>query len=259
MDWVVDHDGSKKAFERPGPANLMAWNEGWNVFATAAVMLKIARPAVLEVYRSSFEERARLHPEAWHLCVRADVRCRTELWMEEKRRQANWHAAAPAQSTYVPSMPWNTVIRESATNREFWDDELRDPAIYERLPHKRAAPDDEGLLQRSGSRPAGSSQEAKESKGQKKRRLAKEAAQRQQSNQNFVSSSGGKGKGKQDTTQQICYAWNSGTCTTPCPNNRKHICSIRNVPGHGAHNCWKAGGKAQAPKGKGKGKGKWHS
>ena len=55
------------------------------------------------------------------------------MCVEERRRQALWDLEHPAFSTVDRPMPHEGVIRESASDKEFWETELRDPSIYERL------------------------------------------------------------------------------------------------------------------------------
>ena len=50
---------------------------------------------------------------------------------------------------------------------------------------------------------------------------------------------------------QICWGYNSGSCSSPCPTGRKHSCSTCGAPGHPAYSCTTGGG---AGKGKGNGK-----
>ena len=103
-------------------------------------MLDIASPAALDDYATCFEERCRLFPRAWHICAQADIRCRSEYWAEEYRRQAEWHRAQPGFSPYDPSRPWNSVIREAANADKFWTKELNDPALRYTLGHGQRVP-----------------------------------------------------------------------------------------------------------------------
>ena len=98
-------------------------------FRTAAIMCDIATPAVLERYAAKFRERVDRFSDAWHLCVLADTRCRSELWESEFRRQSQFHDTNPEISAFVPSRPWNSVIRATANDRDFWKEELEDKVI----------------------------------------------------------------------------------------------------------------------------------
>ena len=46
----------------------------------------------------------------------------------------------PAFSTVDRSMPLESVFRESAVNKDFWEHELEKPAIYEKLDGERRSP-----------------------------------------------------------------------------------------------------------------------
>ena len=67
--------------------------------------------------------------DAWHLCVLADTRCRSELWESEFRRQSQFRGTNPELSAFVPSRPWNSVIRATSTDLDFWKEELEDKIV----------------------------------------------------------------------------------------------------------------------------------
>ena len=89
-------------------------------------MCDIAAPAVLDRYASRFKERVDRFSDAWHLCVLADTRCRSELWESECRRQSQFDESNPEISAFVPSRPWNSVVRATSNDRDFWKEELED-------------------------------------------------------------------------------------------------------------------------------------
>ena len=124
-----DTTGKWRAVEQAGPPNIEAWRQCWETFTVAAVTLKVARPAVLARYAQKFEERCTRYSRAWHLCVRADNRCRAEFWTAERRRQQRFAEAHPDFAAVDATMPWNSVIKESADNVEFWLNELQEPAL----------------------------------------------------------------------------------------------------------------------------------
>ncbi|CAK9077785.1 unnamed protein product [Durusdinium trenchii] len=109
-------DGQWKAVELPGAANLDAWEESWRIFRTGALMLQLATAATLDRYASEFR-------------TRADIRCRTEFWSQEKRKQEAFHSTHPALFAFIPGQPWNSVIRASASHSEFWSREFEKPAM----------------------------------------------------------------------------------------------------------------------------------
>ena len=83
----------------------------------------------MDVYASEFRDRCLRYPWAWHICAQADARCRSEWWLQERRLQEAFHTASPAMSVFDPMRPWNTVIRNAASDIGFWDKELREPAL----------------------------------------------------------------------------------------------------------------------------------
>jgi len=91
VSYALTPAGAWRTLELPGADCLDTWRDCWAVFKTAAVMLDIARPSTLDLYAASFEERCRRYPRAWHLCAQADIRCRSEFLIEEKRRQEAFH------------------------------------------------------------------------------------------------------------------------------------------------------------------------
>ena len=79
-------------------------------------------PGPLDKYCQQLRRRARQY--LGHLVYKADLRCRTEFWVEERRRQALWDLSPPAFSQVDAQYPMESVIRESAVNDKFWEQEL---------------------------------------------------------------------------------------------------------------------------------------
>ena len=131
VNYIQAAPGIWQPVEQPGAPNLVIWRDCWAVFKTGAIMKGVATQSTLDTYVTNFEERCRLFPTSWHLCATADIRCRAEFWGEERRRQAEWHGTNPSLSRYDPDMPWDSVIRESAESKDFWDRELRDPGLVD--------------------------------------------------------------------------------------------------------------------------------
>ena len=214
-----DSTGKWRAVEQPGPPNIESWRQCWETFTVAAVTLRIARPAVLARYAQKFEERCARYHRSWHLCVRADDRCRAEFWTSERRRQQRFSEAHPAMSAVEVDMPWNSVIKESADNLEFWLNELQEPALlYTQM--------------RDDSTTAPTDWPRKWSKGK-----GKEGAKADQT-KHLVNDKG----------QEICFKFNNKTCKwNEC--TRAHVCNLC-LGAHPSAECprKKKGGK----KGKGK-------
>ena len=220
-----DTSGKWRAVEQHGPANIEVWRTCWETFSVAAISLRIAKPAVLARYAQKFEERCSRYTRAWHLCVKADDRCRAEFWQSERRRQDRFHGSHPDLSAIDPLMPWNHVIKESAENLEFWLHELQEPALmYSQV--------------RGDSTPSWVHQQRDEleQKGKGKRKGGGHDGTHPRKRQ-----------GKYTTNvkgMEICFKFNSNSCYPGCP--RAHQCS--NCLGrHAADDCSKGKGR----KGKG--------
>ena len=102
---VMDCSGKRRATEQHGPATIEIWRSCWEVFAVAAISIGIAHPAVLARYARRFEERVARYNRAWHICIKADERCRSEHWGAERRRQARFAEAHPVLTAMDTTMP----------------------------------------------------------------------------------------------------------------------------------------------------------
>ena len=131
-------DGQWKSIELPGASNFTVWEEAWRIFRTAAIMLCLASPSVLERYASEFKSRVREYPESWHLAAQADIRCRSEFWMQERRRQEEFHAAHANMSSFNMMQPWNSVIKAAANSTEVWHKVFEKPALLFKMNGPRA-------------------------------------------------------------------------------------------------------------------------
>ena len=57
-------------------------------FETGLIQLDILSPSRIEAYADCIKAYdSRYGSVCWHLVYQADVRCRTEFWTEERRRQ----------------------------------------------------------------------------------------------------------------------------------------------------------------------------
>jgi len=250
--------------ELPGADCLDTWRDCWAVYKTAAVMLDLARPATLDIYAANFEERCRRYPRAWHLCAQADIRCRSEFMIDERRRQEAFHQRLPAISSFIATAPWDSVIKAAAVDAPFWEKELKEPALLYTLGHGKSEPSwVEKQPPQHGDAEPGSSRRAAKRKRELERKQNQQQQQQQQPPQKQQQQAkGGKGDGKgphprkgkegrYSTTRdgsQICYAWNSaeGGCTNPCPSNRAHVCQ-RCLQPHRLINCHQGGGGGNKP------------
>jgi len=105
--------GGWKVAELRGPDCLEAWKACYEVFKTVALMSGIAMAATLDTYSAQVKRRVRKCHWCWHLTLQADWRCRTEFWVEEKRRQEAFYTMSPQMSSFNPLMPWSSIIKSS--------------------------------------------------------------------------------------------------------------------------------------------------
>ena len=251
----LDGAGQWRARELPGPDCYAAWERGWRVFRTAAIMAQIATPAVLDTYAMRFKARCDKFSWAWDLCCLADSRCRSEWWTHELRRQVTFHTANPGMSAFQPTQPWNSVVKAAAVAPAFWKDELEDDALIRRVGAAGGAaaasggpPPPPPRAWDGGSAAAGS--------GKRKRGNRDRGAGGGPSSSSAPPRDRVPGGGK-----EICFAWNKARdgCQDVCPSGRAHVCRVCLQP-HRAVDCPKAapgdGKTGGGGKGGGRGGGK---
>ena len=236
---VVSPDGTWRTVEMPGADCLDTWRECWAVFRTAALMCAVALPATLDMYAQLFEDRCKRYPGAWHLCAQADIRCRSEFMVDERRRQERFHTAHPTMSSFDVAMPWNSVMKAAAKATEFWDLELKEPALLYALGHGRSHPTFVSQQPAAMTQPGGGGGGG--GRGNKRKRDKHKAPVVQAPPPAAPPGGGkalGKGKGgkgrngkhnKDRNGKELCFAWNRspGGCTTgQCPQGRSHLCEL---------------------------------
>ena len=116
------------------------------------VSFPIVTQSALEEYKDSFRDMVVNYPEAWHLLVTAEDRCRCEHFPRLKRLWEDKHAKGQAPD-YVTEQPWDFIFRAAARDRDYWDKNVREPAILFRTSSakKKEQPGGTG----SGTDPAG--------------------------------------------------------------------------------------------------------
>ena len=200
-------------------------------------MCDIAALAVLDRYAAKFRERVDRFSDAWYLCMLADTRCRSKLWESEFRRQSQFHDTNPELSAFVPSRPWNSVIRASANDRDFWKEELEDKVSDVRNVRRVVEKAAGGGKDRSRSR-------RREGTKQERGRDGGPHPQRGPDGRHRTTATG----------SQICFAYNRAPdgCATVCPTNRKHVCEFCLEP-HRSIECPRHPGWTPPAKGVGSG------
>ena len=237
-------DGQWRTVEMPGASSFTAWEEAWRIFRTAAIMLNMASPSVLDRYASEFKNRVQEYPDCWHIAAQADIWCRSEYWLQEKRRQEEFHHAQPTLSVYNSAQPWNSVIKAAANATEFWHREFEKPALLYKVngPRPMKATYDQP---KGGGFPTGAPPAGERRTHEPKRRDGR-----------FFKSTAG---------VNICYEWSrneNGCGEGPCPREMAHVCEWCRQPHRTVH-CpqvpgWtleKSKGKGSGKKGRGSGKG----
>ena len=154
----------------------------------------------------------------------------------------------PALSAYDAVMPWNSVIKASSNDVEFWDRELKEPALLYTVGHGKQNPahvhpllepeaDDERKPKRSrqpkgGRQPHGQGAQRKSAKGKGKGK-GKSHPHRGKDGKYFTDRAG----------KEICFNYNrhpGGCGTSQCAQGRAHICEFCLRPHRGIE-CTKKG------------------
>ena len=241
-----------------GPGSFATWDLSWGVFTAAMVSLSAASPGSLLRYRNGVRDLNTLYPDLWGVVSRADQAMRFEQWTRMAFQ-------APTNGD------WSLIIASSAFGEEgsrqvWWDRQVCKPAQSPR-PHAVV-----NALEGYSPRGATLSLDGPGLEAVPTGPHAGVAALPPFKKQRR----GGRGRGPKPTTdpvredtaaaaapadrpksKAICYAFNIGACSLPCPRSFLHICSVCKAE-HLA--CATPGCKEQIdatgrPKGKGAGKG----
>ena len=226
--WVPQGDGTYQPVEVPGPDSLPTWEACYGVWEVIMFMLRIPgetpdlqepvlTPIASEAYYEAFRELAREHPECWHLCCRAEDRCRAEHIPRVGRRLLQDLGRQPS---------WSEVFIAAANDSKFWDQEVRNPAL--------------GFLARGNKRgPAVEDTPSEPSVPPPPRPHSQQPPRKKGRGQQQQPKKSPKGPGvhpKKDkqgryiTTREgteICFRWSQGgegSCSSPCQHGRAHVC-----------------------------------
>jgi hypothetical protein len=267
--WLLQQDGTYQPCEVPGPADWDTWYACWRVYATILLMLRwpakkegdkeelVVSPAALECYLEAFRTLVREHPEAWHLCCKAEDRSRAEHLGRTKRR---------LERDREREATWSEVFVEVARDDRYWDKEVRRPALAFLARGSRGSPaapyddDPAGLKRRASQGDKQQKSQAKKTKGAK--RAEKAARYAAAATGQDPPDAGGahprkQADGRFSTTREgkeVCYTFQKGreACPEPCPNGRAHVCQLCLMP-HRTSECPKGAGGGGGGKGRGKG------
>ena len=212
-----------------GPANFEDWKACWGVFKAAMVMLKAARIGPLNSYEEGIRQLVVTYSE-WAVVSQADV----------QMRSVEWNIVQDELGLQAQARPWDEVMKGTAFGNvagpraHWWWTHVVGPLSKGSLRGSAAVNVVESLEQRPGSGPIEPVSKA-----------AKRTNNQRSSNTNSRS-------------QEVCYPWNEGSCSAPCPNGRQHRCRYCGATNHRGFECTQkpAKGKGKGSKnGKGDGKG----
>ena len=140
--FLLQPDGSWKQSEVPGPPTFAGWEACWEVYRTILLMLKhtpsvpggVKKPvitwAALDEYHRVIAGLNRQYPEAWHLILMAEDKCRSEQ-LERTRRmlvRAATEGRLPMGLTFDADQPWVGVFTYIARDHSYWNSEVQVPA-----------------------------------------------------------------------------------------------------------------------------------
>ena len=160
-----------------------------------------------------------------------------------------WDLEHPGFSAVDKAMPYETVFRESIVNKDFWDAELRDKAIAEKL---------EGNTEAHKGHENMVAPAAAETGKRKFQEMPSDQSRTQGDPKKTRT------RGAQPAKRGTCDEYNAGRCQQhgACPRGFLHKCGVCGEGGHPGSACptknkWKPQDKDRGNgKGKGKDKGK---
>ena len=259
--WLPQEDGSYKPIEVPGPGSFEVWKACWEVYEVILLMLRwpvpsdglaseapggvgiaslIVTPIALEAYLQNFSTLVKENPGCWHLCQRAEDRCRAEHLPRLVRRLEETTGTTPS---------WSEVFIAAANDDKYWDKEVRRPALRFLATHVKPPSADLTVFKNIEHGNAVKVREEGHAKKKKKQKQhqrggrgkrGRSPASASPSHTRKVQKGNGKGSsqkhprkcddGRYITTRegiQICFAFSEGgrdTCPEPCSKKRAHVC-----------------------------------
>eukprot|EP00435_Cladocopium_sp_Y103_P016613 s3999_g4.t1 len=207
LNHVLQPDGTFKAVEVSGPPNFDAWTLSWKVYVNTLLTLEvvvgtkkvsIASLSAMEEYHDMFRDLVKNYPEAWHLLVIAEDRCRGEHFPGVRRELEAQHDRGLAPN-FEPKRPWDEVFRTAARDRDYWDRHVREPALLFRTAgkHKEQVGGTGAATDLTNDKPTGRTKPKKSQKERLKAQLAKlREDRREDSNPPSGNTGRGKGSGK---------------------------------------------------------------
>ena len=266
--WIPNGNGTYSQREFSGPATFLQWMASWRVFAVAMRMLTLASEGALEAYRMCIEKLVVQWGDAWHLIVVADDKMRyVQLERIRKRIVADIARGVPIGTFHEwdANNPWSGALRQAAKDRDYWNEQVRDPAAAWVARGGRGAPKAPDELLAGQLLPGGEAAIHPEADGRGKPTPRKERRERPRAGEGAARKKtkiaklqeelavyrekppgkgdrrgGGTGRGKggrlaianSASADDPCNNWNRGfgDCSklapgSDCANGRKHCCS----------------------------------
>ena len=265
--WILQQDGTFRALDIPGPPSFEAWKSCWRVFRSILFMLRypsaggapekrVVTSACLEEYYEKVVKLTADFPETWHLIMKAEDRCRSEM-LERYRRQltkAAFENRLPMNLDFDGSQPWIGVFTYAARNSEYWDEQVVKPATIfiarggRHMTSEKAdrvnVPESAMEALENARRSSGSAGEEKHPGGgpnlkkkKKPKGKVEDSSDTGQAPPVKKKKSGGgdhpRSWGKQYITMQdgreICFTFAKGAvnaCPEPCKDMRAHACQL---------------------------------
>ena len=274
-NFLLQADGTWKTVEIPGPPTYSAWAACWKIYRTVLLTIKhpanpvahrpaehVLTVAALEEYFNRIAELNEEFPEAWHLVMQAEDRCRGEQFDRYHREliRAKNEGRLPINLDFDPFRPWVGVFQYAARCQEYWDRTVVRPA--QTFLARGGAGKSGGMSKKEAedsqySEAASSAMHRAPGEGQSKaarrRHRDKNKIQALQEDhrklkfgdapwnqgrawskgQNKTQDGGGHPRkaGREFVTDregnEICFAFSKGAlgaCPEPCQNQRSHLC-----------------------------------
>eukprot|EP00971_Amphidinium_carterae_P348659 6490615-Amphidinium_carterae.1 len=251
-------DGVWTRTELPGPPDFQTW---WKCFRTYKTLLLLLDLVDIEPIDNYGEKVRDLHdtfgPPCWFIIYQADSRMRSEQFERIRRRlDSDYNKVTQAGGStklidFDPKKPWNGVLREAASDTEFWTVEVKDKAYFFLTAVRTSqAVREDGTAQPAlkavnlSSTPAGSPG----SSAAPPVWAPEPPAKRQKSNRvRDGARTGADGLFTHNRAgNEVCKNFNEGVCSLPCPGGRVHQCAKCLQTGHTAKDCGRNRGKGQS-------------
>ena len=120
----IQPDGKYLPVELPGPSCYDDWWACFKVLRVVLLLLKAVAIERLDAYGEFIKKISRRYPDCWWLVYLGDVRMRSEEF-ERIRREA----ARDKPKGWDVSKPWDYVFSAAVTDTDFWNEEVKEPAL----------------------------------------------------------------------------------------------------------------------------------